>query len=579
MIKSNKHHLTLKRFAVHFFHPILHHQPLIATTTTMAFLDRSPAFLVFVCCLLSTLVHSLTLNPDDPTSIKSTARTIIDGILALYTNGAPGTPAVDVGLWPYPPYYWWQSGATWAGLVDYVSYTGDISLVPSIHTGLLAQRGPDSNYIVPEHRFDTGNDDQAFWGLGIMSALENRFPEPPTGNPSWLSMLTALVDNQTARWDATSCAGGLKWQIYPENDYGYNYKNAVSNGAYFQLTARLARYTGNPTYIIFAQRTWDWCERIGLIGPHFEVHDGSDDKLNCTELDHTRWSYNVALFLYGAASLWSHTGDEVWKARVDGLVEAASVFFSPYANATGVMFEAACETHGTCNVDQFSFKAYMARFLAKTAVLAPWTRDRIVPWLRASAVAAAKACSGGLTGQECGHKWYLDGNGFDGTSGLGQQQSAMETVTSLLASEVWPYSPFWAEKWDVSSKTWVDQQAAASEDTESEAVAWVEKRHVGDHATLTVPLPNASPLASAAGAAGSVVAGAAESAGGAVVGAAGSVAAAVGSAASKIESAASSAAGSFANSLETQLSAAGRMAANAVLLVVVVMIGAVVVLN
>ena len=62
--------------------------------------------------------------------------------------------------------------------------------------------------------------------------------------------------------------------------------------------------------------------------------------------------------MYGAASLWSHTGDEVWKARVDGLVEAASVFFTPYENATGVMFEATCETHETCNVDQFSFKAY-----------------------------------------------------------------------------------------------------------------------------------------------------------------------------------------------------------------------------
>jgi mannan endo-1,6-alpha-mannosidase len=448
------------------------------------------SLITIVCLLLTPLVHTLTLDINNPTSIRTTARTIVNGILTLYTNGAPGTPAANIGLWPYPPYYWWQSGATWAGLIDYVSYTGDTSLVSTIHTGILAQRGPDSNFIVPEHRFDTGNDDQAFWGLGVMSALENRFPEPPAGLPSWFSMVRDLMDNQTNRWDTTSCGGGLKWQIYPENDYGYNYKNSVSNGAYFQLAARLARYTGNPTYVILAQRTWDWCESIGLIGPHFEIHDGSDDKLNCTELDHTRWSYNVALFLYGAASLWSHTGDEIWKARVDGLVEAASVFFTPYPNATDIMLEAGCETHGTCNVDQFSFKAYLSRFLAKTAVLAPWTHERIAPWLQTSAVAAAKSCSGGWSGMECGHKWYLDGDGWDGTSGLGQQQGALETVVGLLAGEVWPYSPWWEANW--------------AEQTGSEAEGMMVRRRpdepeehgVGGQHT---PLPNVSAIMDAVG--------------------------------------------------------------------------------
>ena len=353
---------------------------------------------------------------------------------------------MNVGLFPYPPYYWWQSGATWAGLVDYVTYTGDTSLVPVITTALLAQKGPDENYIVPEHRYDEGNDDQAFWGLGLMSALEGQFPEPPAGAVrragGWLGMLTALFDNQTSRWDMTSCGGGLKWQIYPENDYGYNYKNSVSNGAYFQLAARLARYTGNPSYVALATRTWDWCVSIGLINAgNFDIYDGSDDKLNCTELDHTRWSYNVALFLYGAASLYDHTRDPIWAERVNGLVEAVSVFFTPYANATDIAYEAACETWGTCNVDQYSFKAYLARWLGKTMVLAPWTGGRISPWLRASAVAAAGACSGGWSGEGCGHKWYLDGNGWDGTTGLGQQQSALETVQSLLVGERMPFSP------------------------------------------------------------------------------------------------------------------------------------------
>lgn len=421
-----------------------------------------------------------------PDSIRATAHTLTTGVLSLYTNGAPTTPLTNLGLFPYPPYYWWQSGATWAGLVDYTVYTGDSSLIPTITTALLAQKGPDENYIVPAHRFDEGNDDQAFWGLGLMSALEGRFPEPAAGRveirSGWLGMLTALFDNQTARWDTSSCGGGLKWQIYPENNYGYNYKNAVSNGAYFQLAARLARYSGNPAYVALATRTWDWCISIGLINKdNFDVYDGSDDKLNCTELDHTRWSYNVALFLYGAASLYSHTGDPIWAQRVDGLLDAASVFFSPSKNTTDIMFEAACETHGTCNTDQYSFKAYLARWLGKTAVLAPWTQERILPWLRTSAKAAAGACSaspvamgvgGGMRwgrSVRCGHKWYLHGDGWNATTGLGQLQSALEVVISLLAVESGlPFSP------------WEESTRGDGNDESGDELGGVQKRHGND---------------------------------------------------------------------------------------------------
>ena len=402
-------------------------------------------------------------------------------MLSLYTNGAPGTIPEKIGLFPYPPYYWWQSGATWAGLVDYTTYTGDYSLVPTITTALLAQKGPDENYIVTEHRFDTGNDDQAFWGLGLMSAIEGRFPEPDPSElkygGGWFKMLVALFDNQTARWDTTSCGGGLKWQIYPENDYGYNYKNAVSNGAYFQLAARLARYTGNPTYVAQAMKTWDWCVSIGLVNEaNYDVYDGSDDKLNCTELDHTRWSYNVALFLYGAAAMWDVTHDAIWVERVNGLVDAASVFFTPYDNASDIMFEAACERVGTCNTDQYSFKAYLSRWLAKTMVLAPWTRQRIWPWLKTSAVAAARSCSGDADGSTCGFKWYVDGDGWDGTSGLGQQQSALEAVISLLVFERPPFSAYTG-----TTASMPDE----SEETEAETW-WFGKRH-GDEEHHEVP--------------------------------------------------------------------------------------------
>lgn len=310
----------------------------------------------------------------------------------------------------------------------------------------MAQRGPKDDYIVPSHRGDEGNDDQAFWGLSLISAIENNFPNPPADKPQWLSLLTSLFENQASRWDTTSCAGGLKWQIYPENAYGYDYKNSISNGAFFQIAARLALYTGEQYYIDWATRVWDWSWRIGLISPTYNVYDGSDDKKNCTALDHTQWSYNVAVYLQGTASLWNTTKQEMWKERTLGLLATSKIFFSPLSNATDIMYEAACEPYDRCNNDQFSFKAYLARWLAKTMILAPFTAKTIRPLLEASAIAAAESCSGGTDGVTCGTKWWV--GGWDGTSGAGQQMSALEVVQSLLIED--------ADRWQLDKGNIVD---------------------------------------------------------------------------------------------------------------------------
>jgi hypothetical protein len=87
-------------------------------------------------------------------SIRSAASTIAYGLLKYYTNNATDTPPEKIGLLPFPPYYWWESGAMWAGLIDYHSYTKDGSYVNSTIQALMAQRGPKDDFIVPVHRGD-----------------------------------------------------------------------------------------------------------------------------------------------------------------------------------------------------------------------------------------------------------------------------------------------------------------------------------------------------------------------------------------------------------------------------------------
>lgn len=305
-----------------------------------------------------------------------------------------------------------------------------------------------------------GNDDIAFWAFGAMFAVEHSFRPPPHPYPSWLQICDNVFNDFVTRWRAASdtCGGGLRWQVFPSSA-GWDYKNSISNGGFFQLAARLARYTGNATYFAWAEKVWEWTERVGLIDEDFNVYDGAgiDGGKNCTSLDHTRWSYNVAIYLYGAAVMHNLTvpapaagtgGGEngsIWTKRTDGLIAAAErSFYSPYTNSTGVMYEQACEPGWKCNVDQFSFKAYLARWLADTTLMAPHTRATVANLLETSAAAAVRACTStnaGAARVKCGAHWYL--GHWDGTTGVGQALSVMEVVQSLLVNGTRPPAFNW----------------------------------------------------------------------------------------------------------------------------------------
>ena len=363
-------------------------------------------------------------------SLRNASTALAYNLMTYYKNNQSSTATTAIGTLP-APLYWWEAGAVWGGMIDYWAYTNDTSYNPTITQALLAQVGPDNNYMPPAYYASLGNDDQAFWALAVLAAVEYGYPEGPTGSPSWLSLAEAVFNTMVPRWDTTTCAGGLRWQVFASNA-GYNYKNSISNGGFFQIASRLAHYTGNSTYYDWAEKIWDWTVSIGLIDKNYAIYDGTDDTINCTQVDHTLWSYNEGMFIYGTAILYNYTNaSTIWQDRTTGLLQAANrTFFSPYKNASNIMFETACELTNNCNNDQYSFKAYLARWLAKTSIVAPYTAPAIHTLLVASAEAAAKSCSGGTDGVTCGEKWYT--GGYDGNYGVGQQLSALEVTQALL---------------------------------------------------------------------------------------------------------------------------------------------------
>ena len=221
-------------------------------------------------------------------------------MMTYYTGNLSGNVP---GMLP-PPYYWWEAGAMFGTLIDYWYYTGDATYNQLVTQGMQFQVGPDNDYMPPNQTKQLGNDDQVFWGIAAMSAAEVKFPNPPVAQPQWLALAQAVFNSQALRWDTSTCNGGLRWQIFQFNT-GYDYKNTISNGGFFNLAARLGAYTGNQTYFEWANKSWNWMNETGMMSSDYHFWDGADDNLNCTKFDHVQWSYNAGVFLLGAAVMWN----------------------------------------------------------------------------------------------------------------------------------------------------------------------------------------------------------------------------------------------------------------------------------
>ncbi|KAF4630164.1 hypothetical protein G7Y89_g7980 [Cudoniella acicularis] len=405
-------------------------------------------------CALAGQVADATITADftSNASIKQAAATVAKDLMAWYTGMNPG----DVpGNLP-SPYYWWECGAMFNTMINYWYYTGDTTYNPRTTQALVAQIGENTAFMPQNQTQSEGNDDQGFWGMAAMTAAETNYPPAPAPAPGWLALAQGVWTTQQGRWAEASayCNGGLRWQIYPFNN-GYNYKNSISNGCFFNLGARLALYTGNQTYADWAIKTFDWVYDVGLMSPTYQIFDGTQIADNCTAKDHNTWSYNAGIYLVGAASMYNYTnGSAEWHDRVSGILNTTvSTFF-----VNGVMQEL-CEPSGKCNVDQRSFKAYLSRWMAATAKLAPFTAPTIMPLLQSSAEAALKTCTVGGGNTQCGLMWTTGAN--DGSYGVGEEMSVLEVVQSNLL----PTVPGWASAAKGTGNSTGDISAGTKSDT------------------------------------------------------------------------------------------------------------------
>ncbi len=338
-------------------------------------------------------------------------------------------------------------------MVDYWHYSGDESYNPTALYSLVFQAGaPDNSYEPANWTASLGNDDQGFWGMSAMLAAEVNFENPVDPDPQWLALAQAVFNTQASRWDTQYCNGGLRWQI-PLANNGYDYKNSIANGIFFNIASRLARYTGNDSYADWAEKAWAWTQDVGYIDGNWNIYDGAHVEHNCTDINKAQFSYVAAAFIQGAGFMYNYVcwvsraspfsllngsllvyvtnnrlqtnGDAEWQNRLLSLTNRSlAVFF-----ADGIAKEPSCELADKvqCTTDMLSFKGYIHRWLAQVTQIAPIMHDTIMPVLKTSAAAAMRNCNPDGT---CGFRWTT--SSYDGNTGAGQEMNALGALMSIM---------------------------------------------------------------------------------------------------------------------------------------------------
>jgi mannan endo-1,6-alpha-mannosidase len=194
---------------------------------------------------------------------------------------------------------WWIQGLMITDLIDYWSLTGDSQYLNLTQQALVSQAGPQGNYMPDAQATSEASEDQGIWALAAMTAAE--YSLPASGNFSWLDLARNVFEAQSARWDTATCHGGLRSGLFPYQSL-YNIKDSVGNGMFMNLAARLALFTGNQTYLDWAEKVWEWSSAAGLVdATTHAIYDLTFVEGNCSEVTNWQWTSNYGVFLSSAA--------------------------------------------------------------------------------------------------------------------------------------------------------------------------------------------------------------------------------------------------------------------------------------
>ncbi|KAK6358058.1 hydrolase 76 protein [Orbilia blumenaviensis] len=382
--------------------------------------------------LAPVVLGQLKIDVDKPDTLKAAAKVVAKSLVEDYTSQKPFVP----GLIP-SEYRFFESGLFFNTILNYAAFTGDKTYNSLFEKDFFNQVGDNADFMPANKSARISNDDIAYWALAAMSAAEFGATPADSSSPSYLSLAENVFNTLVGRWDDKTCGGGLRWAILPSSD-GYDFKDTNSNGAFFQLAARLGAQTGNKTYTDWAGKIYDWTAKTGLIGnldgnTVGRVFAGASVKDKCQQIDEAYYSAQQANYFYGAAIMYGLTKSSTWLSRLETMVQYAAVtYFGPQQyvddGKSQVVTETGCEYEGKCTIDEKAGKTVLFRSLA-VALDYNNLYDLLTVQMTNSARAAATSCN---SDGDCGFRWSdLEYDASKGT-GFGEKMGAIESFLAVV---------------------------------------------------------------------------------------------------------------------------------------------------